>query len=784
MYMGSYNPLFPTTLTGLTGWYTGDSVVGSPMTEWTDISGNGRHVKVNGNDGANISGSILTSSTDGGLIGGPRPFIYGGLTDKMRFPTTVLASGNNNYTFFHVSRYYVPGDISITYAYDDQLTTTSFTGNLSGNVNNGPATRITSGSPNGGYIEMCHAGTSRIGTVYWELTMGDKWEVDAEIYINPINYGGADDIRFIWYATNPITTNDGPTGTNGHGGHLIRWEYYGGDTVEMRDSSNNVLKNVTTTLNMNQWMPIKVTYNNGAFTAVIKNSSGSVINTTTHSYGTTFSSYHNTAKYFGFSGRSGGVQARDRVRNVYFKSIGATTTKSRIWDGVGGNWLSGFHAGESGVAHHGGWTTTNTSVDVHGDNWVFSTDQRYLYRSNGVTRGSGIGGGTSEQLSINWGATSQPSTFGVAEVIVYNRTLSSTEYTNVENYLNFKYTATLDLQSIGTDAVDTQPYSLSEYYNEPFQDGTSAPSSGEISIFSFIGPFIGILNPKEIGVPVVEGQQQFLSSGTYSFTVPAGVTSLSCVVIGGGGGSSGCSGSSQYSGAGGGGGGLAYGTFSVTPGQTVTVLVGAPGTAGTNVNSSANIAGTGGESRITYAGSTKLRAYGGAGGRYGTTANASGGRGYSYYSGVTLAGDGNGGYGGGGRNNNGGGGGGGAGGYGGNGGNGGIGNSGVGTTGQSGGGGGGGGQASGGAQNNGGGGTGLKGFIAGTNGAGGARNSYGRGGSGGNSASFYGVGGNRGGGGGGCEDDTNRPGSRGGYGGARIIWGTGRAYPATNTADV
>ena len=783
--MGSYNPLFPTTISGMTGWYTADSVVGSPMTQWTDISGNNRHITVNGNNGANISGSVLTSSTGGGLIGGPRPFIYGGLTDRVRFPTTVLASGNNDYTFFHVTRYYVPGGgTPITYAYDDQLTTTSFTGYLSGNSNNGPGTRITSSSANGGYIEMTHAGTSRIGTVYWQLTMGSAWEVDAEIYINPVGWGtGADDLRFIWYATNPITTNDGPTGTNGHGGHLIRWEYYNSDTVEMRDSSNNVLKSVSTSLNTNQWMPIKVTYDNGAFTAVIRNSSGTVLNTTTHSYGTTFSSYHNTAKYFGFSGRSGGVQARDRVRNVYFKALVATTTKSRIWDGVTGNWLSGFHSGESGIAYHDGWATTNTSVDVHGDNWVFSTDQRYLYRSNGVTRGAGIGGGTSRQLSINWGSysSSQPSTWGVAEVIVYNRQLLFSEYTNIENYLNLKYTATLDLQSIGTGAVDTQPYSLSEYYNEPFQDGTFAPSSGAISIFSFIGPSIGILNPKAIGVPVVDGQQEYLNPGTYSWTVPGGVTSISCVVIGGGGGSSGCSGSSQYSGAGGGGGGLAYGTIPVTAGQTVTIIVGSGGTAGSNSNSSANIAGTGGESSIAYGGSSKLRAFGGSGGRYGTTANA--GRGvYSVVGSSTPQGGGYGGYGGGGRNNNGGGGGGGAGGYGGNGGNGGIGNSGVGGTGSGGGGGGGGGQASGGTQFNGGGGTGLRG--QGSNGAGGARNSNGKGGSSGGNGEAYGIGGQRGGGGGGCEDDTNRSGSAGGRGGARIIWGNGRSYPSTNTADV
>jgi len=281
--------------------------------------------------------------------------------------------------------------------------------------------------------------------------------------------------------------------------------------------------------------------------------------------------------------------------------------------------------------------------------------------------------------------------------------------------------------------------------------------------------------------PAASGQIVYTSSGT--FTVPTGVTSLSCVVVGGGGGSTGCSGASQYSGAGGGGGGLAYGTFPVTAGATVTVQVGAGGTAGTNVNSSTNVAGTGGESRITYGGTIMMRGYGGVGGTYGTTTNAAGGGFFRSSQATTLSAGSSGGFGGAGRSNNGGGGGGGAGGYGGGtGGNGGIGNSGVGSTGASGGGGGGGGQSSGGTQNNGGGGVGLEG--QGSNGAGQSRNLPGLGGSGGASGGTAGVGGTYGGGAGGCEDDTNRPGSAGGAGGVRIIWGSGRSYPSTNTADV
>lgn len=279
--------------------------------------------------------------------------------------------------------------------------------------------------------------------------------------------------------------------------------------------------------------------------------------------------------------------------------------------------------------------------------------------------------------------------------------------------------------------------------------------------------------------PAAPGQKVFTSSGT--FTVPTGVTSLSCVVVGGGGGSTGCSGASQYSGAGGGGGGLAYGTFSVTPGSTVTVQVGAGGTAGTNKNLITNKAGTGGESKITYGGTIMLRGYGGSGGAYGTTVDANGGEFSIAGSGVTLSGGGYGGNGGRCRKNNGGGGGGGAGGYGGTGGKGGVGNSGTGSYGNNGGGGGGGGQSLRGEQNNGGGGVGLDG--QGSDGFGGSRNEPGAGGSGGESGGTAGVGGTYGGGAGGPEDDTNLSGSVGGAGGVRIIWGSGRSYPSTNTAD-
>ena len=71
-----------------------------------------------------------------------------------------------------------------------------------------------------------------------------------------------------------------------------------------------------------------------------------------------------------------------------------------------------------------------------------------------------------------------------------------------------------------------------------------------------------------------------------TFVVPDGVTEITAVVVGGGGGAAGCQtgNSSSSSGAGGGGGGLSYGTFSVSPGETLYIQAGAGGKGGTNKN--------------------------------------------------------------------------------------------------------------------------------------------------------------------------------------------------------
>ena len=266
-------------------------------------------------------------------------------------------------------------------------------------------------------------------------------------------------------------------------------------------------------------------------------------------------------------------------------------------------------------------------------------------------------------------------------------------------------------------------------------------------------------------IEIPSGDQIFTTSG--NFIVPFGVSQISAVTVGGGGASgSSLNGGPDQAGGGGGGGGLAYGTFSVTPGETLTVTVGSGGTTTTTIRGDGF---SGGTTIISRGATVLLSGSGGGGGRYSSSGGGVGGS----SGGTQRDGGGSGGLGGQPSSNSGGGGGGGAAGYSGNGGNGGTGQ-GIGSNGN-GGGGGGGAQETSGTQNNGGGGVGI--IMKGTDGLGGQEDNPGRGGSGGSGGEPAGAGGLYGGGGGATEDDTTSLGANGGSGAARIIWGEGRTYP-------
>ena len=346
-------------------------------------------------------------------------------------------------------------------------------------------------------------------------------------------------------------------------------------------------------------------------------------------------------------------------------------------------------------------------------------------------------------MVISFDLSESSTDFVVGDITVTNGSLSN--FTGS----GFSYTALFTpVATTGVTAtISVASNSFSDAQGNFNQDGNDPDNSLDINI---------VANPV--------GQQAYTSPGTYTWIAPTGVTSV-CAVAVGGGGASGTQG--------GGGGGLGWkNNIPVTPGYNYAVVV-----------------GSGGQGSYFGAASNNSYASGEGGGAGSDTTTNTAGTGGGYY------GDGGGNGGNGSLSHDGdywGGGGGGAGGYSGNGGN-----AGGYTGGSAGAGGGGGGGAahhstdSNDTQRKGGGGGGVGILGQGFNGAGGNSGAAGWGGGGGGNGSggtgvtdggthSGGPGGSYGGGAGGANHNSGRAGATGAV---RIIWGSGRAFPNTNTID-
>jgi len=107
----------------------------------------------------------------------------------------------------------------------------------------------------------------------------------------------------------------------------------------------------------------------------------------------------------------------------------------------------------------------------------------------------------------------------------------------------------------------------------PLSFYSTPPASGYASFNKQVGTNFGSLAVTATNF----SSQLFNTPGTYSWTVPAGVTSISIAGIGGGGGGA----QRSAGGAGGGGGLISYSnSISVTPGTTCTIVVGGGGVTG------------------------------------------------------------------------------------------------------------------------------------------------------------------------------------------------------------
>jgi hypothetical protein len=365
-------------ISGLVGLYNAETFTGS---SWLDASGNSNHASVGG------SPTISTSSNS---FGASRTFrvLQGTPADSIIFPTQILPT---NYTMFYVARYNTSNsDTAPTQLiYRDGSSTSQ---------------AITPGTGGGS------SSTSINGEV--RVTYSSFETVDGI-------WGGL--YNFIDNASPAITSNaeylltiegrsDNAFLTNGSHTFGQSWDssvysFQEGSTPVMstdrRMSSHKFASGSSFSLG-NRWMR--------------------GINKTNFPYSsTTYAYFRNMALY------------RVPQRNLH-----------QIFTGQDRIWYSGFYAGMSGVGYHGNRLNT---TNIHSNNWVLGTDSNSggngtLLRTNRVDRYNSSlpanSGATTARLAVNPTAA-DGSNFQIAEVIVYNRALTSNEYNQLEVYLANKY---------------------------------------------------------------------------------------------------------------------------------------------------------------------------------------------------------------------------------------------------------------------------------------------------------------------------------------------------------
>jgi hypothetical protein len=165
----------------------------------------------------------------------------------------------------------------------------------------------------------------------------------------------------------------------------------------------------------------------------------------------------------------------------------------------------------------------------------------------------------------------------------------------------------------GTETAPAIDSGWSGLYLITVNNGQSAITAANIAVHP-ASPFVNFKLPSL--TPGFSRRVAFTENTT--FTVPLGVSLIRATVIGGGGGGGGSNGT--YAAAGGGAGGFASGTFAVTPGSAITIIVGAGGAGGVGTAADTS-GGNGGPSQF----GAFCIGYGGGGGQFlGTEATAGG----------------------------------------------------------------------------------------------------------------------------------------------------------------
>jgi hypothetical protein len=417
--------------------------------------------------------------------------------------------------------------------------------------------------------------------------------------------------------------------------------------------------------------------------------------------------------------------------------------------------------------------------------WILSSNASTIANLSYVSAANSDAGGTGRSCTLD--TTDNPSTM----VAVY---ASGTQYDFTWTGVNTEHVGLGYLNTFGQyeAAEGAASPNTSDVISVSHTTGSQGTAMA-VAAFSATGDATG--NKKNSGIWDLAGiypdefvatpsQVEWTTGQSNTWVVPNGVRSVCILCIGAGGSGSNRNSSDATGGGGGGGGALAYSNdVVVTPGETLTIEV---GTGGVNTSTNDTNGNPGSNSSVSNSTVTLVEAEGGGAGIRGDGNFGVGGSAASSTGSVKYSG-GDGGLGGSSES----GGGGAAAGYSADGADGTDSDATQTGTAGTGGSGGSGGNGLSNDPAGGGGGTGI--YGEGTSGAAGVGSGTAGGGGGGGSSgaagtagvgNIAGKGGSPGGGGGGTSDDSGETSGDGADGAVRIIWGAGRAYPNTSTANV
>jgi hypothetical protein len=170
-------------------------------------------------------------------------------------------------------------------------------------------------------------------TMYWQLTLGSRWTATWRWYIYGPRWGGADDMRLIYYATNPITAYQASV----HNGYNNFYEFWQGDTHQIRDNNDIFKKSSRVYYGTSRWLDVEVSYDNGVMTSTVRDKTR-LVSTLTHDFGTAHSNLYTELTYFGFSGRTGGVTSSQYISGINITSVAANLGQVEVYERSGGSW--------------------------------------------------------------------------------------------------------------------------------------------------------------------------------------------------------------------------------------------------------------------------------------------------------------------------------------------------------------------------------------------------------------------------------------------------------------